>query len=442
MSGLQELVLLRFPWAGPNKRQELVRLVYEIAKREKISPDTVLASISEESLSFEQLKHKLVKRRFPELASAGIIVNAVFPVLDISPDRQVDTAREAAFSPERIFIEESVSKTDLSAQVGRLFPRAQFRQIKSYKQFVGQTRFTAEAYNQRTKELFIVREAYDYYKPCPCSPGVLGCGYHNVNLGFGCPYECSYCFLQSYTNAPGIVLPANIDDFFSSFAGYRKAVRVGSGETTDSLAFDHLTGFSGKIVDFFRGHPESVFEFKTKSANVQGLLAHAGRPNIVAAWSVNPQTVIDREEFLSAGLLQRIEAAAFCARAGYRTAFHFDPVFYYPGWEGDYADVVKAIASAVPSASMAWISLGTLRMTFTQKKMIENRFPCNTILDAELLPGSDRKLRYHESVRLGIYRVMLSLIREKFGARVPVYLCMEPLAVWRSLEMPLEPIRW
>lgn len=442
MSGLTELVSRRFPWAGPNKQQELVRLVYEIAKREKVSADSVLESIPQAMVSFEQLKHKLVKRRFPELAGAGIAVNAVFPALDILPDCQVELVRREFFSPEKIFIEESVSKAELSVQVCRLFPQAQIRRIPSYKQFVQRTHCAAEAYNQRTKELFIVREAYDYYKPCPCSPGVLGCGYHNVNLGFGCPYECSYCFLQSYTNAPGIVLPANIDDFFTSFSGYRKAVRVGSGETTDSLVFDHLTGFSGKIVDFFRSHPESVFEFKTKSANVQGLLAHKGQPNIVAAWSVNPQTVIDREEFLSAGLKQRIEAAAACARSGYRTAFHFDPVFYYPGWEEEYADVVRSIASAVPSASMAWISLGTLRMTFTQKKMIENRFPCNTILDAELLPGPDKKLRYHESVRLRIYRVMLSLIREKFGARVPVYLCMEPLAVWRSLEMPLESIRW
>ena len=37
-----------------------------------------------------------------------------------------------------------------------------------------------------------------------------------------------------------------------------------------------------------------------------------------------------------------------CAAAGYRTAFHFDPVFYYSGWQNDYARLVEDLVRAVP----------------------------------------------------------------------------------------------
>jgi spore photoproduct lyase len=320
----------------------------------------------------------------------------------------------------------------LARRLADLFPKACFEVIESYKHFVAGKTFAPQDYNHRLETFFVVHERYDFFKACPCSNAVKSCGYHNVNLGFGCPFECSYCFLQNYTNAPGIVFPANLADFFKAFEGYRQDIRVGSGETTDSLAFDHITEFSPKLVEFFCRRPQTLFEFKTKSANVDRLLSVEAAPNIIVAWSVNPESVISQEEFFTASLAERLKAAGKCARAGYSTAFHFDPIVVYPGWERDYAEVVDRIFAAVPEEGIRWISLGTLRMTPEQKKMIENRFPENTILDAELLIAPDGKVRYHESVRRDIYRKMLGLLRQHTKREI-IYLCMEPVGMWQDV---------
>ena len=37
-----------------------------------------------------------------------------------------------------------------------------------------------------------------FVKHCPCSPGAVPCGYFNLNLQSGCPFDCSYCILQAY----------------------------------------------------------------------------------------------------------------------------------------------------------------------------------------------------------------------------------------------------
>lgn len=424
----------RFPVFGPNKRRELVRLLFEISKREQVRPDVVLENIPAACRAYGAVKNCLLKRRFPDTFGRGDKISESFSAVDIVPAYAVDTSRlEKVPAPRHVYIEQGLEKFELVRRLEKRFSKARFTSIREYKQHVADLRPDIGAYNRRTEDLFIVLEKHGHLKPCPCSSGTVSCGYHNADLGFGCPFECSYCFLQNYTNAPGIVLPADLNGFFDSFRRYPQPVRVGSGQTTDSLVYDDLSCFSSGIVDFFRSFPESIFEFKTKSDNVGGLLSVKASSNIVAGWSVNPPHIIAREEFFTAGLDERLDAARRCAAHGYRTAFHFDPVIYEPGWEASYAKVIADIFRAVPAESIAWISIGTLRMTPAQKKTIENRFPKNTILNAELLTAEDGKLRYAHKVRLDICRKMMSLIREKAHSSTALYLCMETALIWKEV---------
>ena len=434
---LRTAIAQRLPDFGPNKRREIERLVFEIAKREGLPFAEVLEIIPSDAL-FSSIKAVLIRRRFPELTDRGIFVNETFSAIDIDPANAVDLKSAPRMIPQVVYIEREAESSALAKRFRRLFSSSRFETIESYQSFIQARRFNPHDYNRRLETFFLVKERYDFVKPCPCSSGSVSCGYHNINLGFGCPFECSYCFLQNYTNALGIVLPVNLDDFFDAIGSFHQRVRIGSGETTDSLAFDQLTEFSPRIVDYFRNRPGSVFEFKTKSDNVGLLLSIKSAPNVVVGWSVNPQSVIDREEFFTASLSARLDAARRCAEAGYQTAFHFDPIIYYPAWEHDYAAVVELIFDHVPRESIAWISLGTLRMTAMQKKMIENRFPANTILDAELLTAEDGKMRYHDTVRRDIYRTMTGLLNDRASPRTRIYLCMEPDGLWADGSLGLQ----
>jgi spore photoproduct lyase len=423
----------RFPKAGPNKIKEVVRLVFEIGKRDRKPYAQVLSLIPAGMKHFPEVKSFLLGTRYPGAVKHREAVNVPLCEVQIDPTLAVRTEGEACIRPKKVFIERGARDYPLVRRFRELLPEAFFSVIPSYREFVKSTPFSAQAFNQRTENFFIVKEQYDFFKKCPCTPGVVACGYHNVNLGFGCPYDCSYCFLQNYTNAPGIVFPANIEDFFASFAAYPQGIRVGSGETADSLVYDHLTGFSPLIVDFFRGRQDSVFEFKTKSANIGLLLKTVPSPNIVVGWSVNPERIIKEEEHFTASLKDRLAAAGQCVKAGYKVAFHFDPVFHYPGWRKDYADLAGAIFERISPHQIAWISLGTLRMTAGQKKTIESRFPSSAILNEELFTAPDGKIRYAAFIRRDIYTEMLKCICH-YAPEVPVYLCMEPLGMWKEIN--------
>ena len=423
-----------FPGFGPNKSREIARLLFEISKRDRLNPEKLLGDIDLDG-NFDHLKAYLLKRRYPYSHSTGEFMLPYLPEARIVPEYEARPLKKK-FYPRKIFIEKAAVDSVLAKRAKRHFPRAQKTEISSLKDLLSSSpRFSTRDYNKRRDTLYIVSEKFDFLKPCPCTKGAVGCRYNILNTGFGCIYDCAYCYLQEYANIPGIALPANLDDFLSRLTAARSVpVRIGSGEFSDSLMLDGLTGHAAEIVSALRNVPRVTFEFKTKSDSIDGLLKAEHGGNIVVGWSLNPQPIIDKNEALTVSLAGRFSAAKKCARAGYRLAFHFDPVFHFPGWERLYKNLVDALFTAVSPSSVAWISIGTFRFKPEAKKIIESRFPSNEILDEELLPGYDGKLRYPYSTRYAVYSRMLKLITARSG-NVPVYLCMEESRMWKDLRI-------
>lgn len=429
-----EFVGRRFPKLGLNKKREIVRLLYEISKRDGIPPEDITSS--QEFMHYHDLKLFLLQKRYPKSFSKVPLERFFLPKLTLDQKNEAELKRPV-ISPKTIYLEQSVSETLLAEELRHAFPEAEVKIIPSLKIFLKDKEFTISDYNRRTEQLFVVHQTMEYFEPCPCTKNAVHCGYNIMNLGFGCPYECVYCYLQAYQNVPGIILPANLEEFFTNFShvnlktGLTKRPRLGTGEFTDSLALDHITGYSVQIIEFFRQHPEVDFEFKTKSVNIGNILQTAPAPNIIVSWSLNPEGIIPKVEPLTASLAERLEAAKKCSEAGYKVGFHFDPLIKYETWQEDYRKTVDALFAAIKASSIAWISLGTLRFTPALKPIIETRFPRNTILDEELLIDFDGKMRYEKSERDELLMTLFKFIRNRSGD-VRVYPCMEEAAVWKA----------
>lgn len=438
-----ELVRERFPRFGVNKSREITRLLYEISKRDGIAPGGIIPK--EAAGAFKPLKAYLLARRFPITTEESSAFHPYLPGFELD-DESCLQIRKTPFYPWRIYIEESAQNSSLAARFRSVFPRAECLEILSLKEFMGgHTGGGIPEYNRRSGTAFIINEERDFFKRCPCTRQAVPCGYHICNLSFGCIFECTYCYLQEYVNTPGIIFPANLDFFFDRFMRYRdnpstrawqrgETLRLGTGEFSDSLMLDDLTGYSLPLVEFFRGRDDVIFEFKTKSANISNLLKIDPGGNIVIAWSLNPEKIITANEFYTASLAERLDAARLVSEAGYRLAFHFDPVFYFSGWEGEYREVIDRLFGLIDPEKIAWISLGTLRFKPALKKIIEARFPGNSILNSEMVLGYDDKLRYPAPVR---YRVYRSLIDAMTGHNrsLPIYLCMEERSMWEELKL-------
>jgi len=437
LENIRSTVKSEFPRLGINKKQEIIRLLYETAKKDSSSPQAILKGI--DSVDFNKIKLFLLKKRFPQSYLKNEISRPYLPKIELENSSILDL-KKRDFYPKRILAERPAQSSTLADRFRKSFPEAEFSEIESLKEYLKKKRrLTTKDYNNRCDTVFITRENYDFFKKCPCTKKAVGCGYHIFNLSFGCIFECTYCYLQEYTDTPGLIFPANIDKFFRVFNSYKKpGMRIGTGEFSDSLMLDHLTEYSFPIIEFFKKHPRMTFEFKTKSVNIGNLLKanHAG--NIVISWTLNPQRIIDENEFFLPSLEKRISSAKNCSKAGYKLSFHFDPVIYFKGWEKEYRKVIDLLFLAINPEDIAWISIGSLRFNPNVKKIIEARFPGNKILDEELMLGFDNKLRYPYSLRQKLYGAILNMLF-KHSKRLRIYLCMEDSSMWRNFKKYLRP---
>jgi len=421
----------RFPRFGINKKREITRLLYEIMHREGSTAQEMIGTLPEEAINFSELKKMLLQRRFPNFSEEERKNIAPLTELKIDPEARASKDRAEGFLPEQFCVEQQVFHSNLVDRLKQKYPHIPFKTIPSYKEDTSQKEHSIKDYNQRLKTFYLVKENFHFYQECPCTPGAVCCNYQIMNTGFGCAFDCVYCFLQSYTNAPGIILPANLENFFAIFKEKPITGRLGSGQFTDSLVFDHISEFSPQIISFFRDYPDTIFEFKTKSDNISLITATPAADNIVISWSVNPQNTIDELEYHTASLTKRIDAAKSCVQAGYRVGFHFDPIVYSSDWDKFYIEVIDLIFKNIPAERIAWISLGCLRMTPALKTTIENRFPKSVILGEQMILGYDGKLRYPDRIRKSVYSAMEENIHGHNGS-VPVYLCMEDKKLWES----------
>ncbi len=348
-----------------------------------------------------------------------------------------------AYSPNRIYLEPEIRNSPITETVLRQLPGVPLVEIDSTDELLSRARSLSPTIPQGKRALILARHRGRFFKPCPGGE-VRGesrnvcCNYFVINYASNCHMECSYCYLQSYLNFPHLVVYANVGELLGELdevlsAAPHASFRIGTGELADSLALDPLTGYSRHLVEFFAGRDNAVLELKTKADCVDRLLGLDHRRRTVVSWSINPRFIQATEEHKTATIDQRLAAAEKCAADGYPVAFHFDPLISYPGWENDYRSLVEEIFQRIPASSIAWVSLGALRMSSQLREIMRQRFPGSPLAMGELVPSQDGKLRYVKPIRTQLYQKVLAWIREQGRGQTQVYACMERPEVWQRV---------
>ena len=334
-----------------------------------------------------------------------------------------------------IFVEESCLELTYTREILSRAKHADIRPIKDQ----GQPKFALpypHSLNQGKQQLLLCRNRGHFFKPCPGTREYRCCDYQVLNIGMNCPMDCAYCILQAYLNNPFLTFFVNVEDLLAeldlALTGTNQFWRIGTGEFTDSMALDTLTGLSRILVEYMGDKPGAILELKTKSAVVDQLkgLKHGGRT--IMAWSLNSGPIMAGEEFRTASLDERLEAAARCASWGYKLAFHFDPIIYHNGWKQGYTETINRLFDMVPPEKIVWISMGALRFLPALRPIALTRFPKSRFFHEEFFAGLDGKYRYFRSLRVEMYRHILNCLKRKAFADTCIYLCMESDEIWRE----------
>ncbi|MEZ7892362.1 MAG: hypothetical protein QMC67_11495 [Candidatus Wallbacteria bacterium] len=299
-------------------------------------------------------------------------------------------------------------------------------------------------FREGKKTLLITKNPGEFLKKCPGTNDYICCNYYVIDFAQNCPMDCTYCILQAYLNNPLMIVYANINDLFNELSeriekelkpAGSQSMRIGTGEFTDSMALEHLTGYSELLIDFFEKYPDVLIEFKSKTDYIETFLKCKTVPgNVLLSWSMNAQNVNRDEEHKSASIVERLVSAKKCADMGYKITLHFDPIIDYENFDSEMAETVNLIFSYLRPASIKYISLGCFRYIPKLKEIVAERFPKSKIVYNEFVKGYDGKSRYFRYKRERLFSKIISLIKKyDVNNEIELYFCMESPEMWKKL---------
>jgi spore photoproduct lyase len=250
---------------------------------------------------------------------------------------------------------------------------------------------------------------------------------------------CRYCILQVYFERNCRVLFSNYEalerEVNRKMREWRGVVRFGTGEFADSLFGDLEHGISRRIARTLEPYANAIVEFKTKSADMGGLRGIRRPERVIIGFSLNTPRMIGLYEKGTAPLEERLAAARECENRGFFIAFHFDPLFWYRGWEREYREVVRAVYAHVKDPrKIAWCSMGGFRTNPMLKRCLREDNVHLPLFSGEMISGMDGKLRYFRPIRTALYSALFDEF-ERHDRRAPVYLCMESREAWADAGM-------
>ncbi len=334
---------------------------------------------------------------------------------------------------QSVFIERSAWESETATKVKNYFKNVQLIEDDqlSKKSF---------SYSGGKKILLIKNFKGHFFKRCPGASqkkALACCNYFILNLGSGCNLDCSYCYLQSYLTQPTTTIYANIESALNELQVMAQdfshlPFRIGTGEIIDSLSLDPLTGYSQKLIEFFKTVPNWKLEFKTKTDFVDQFVDLPHAKNVICSWSVNSQFVTATEEHFTSSLQERLLAARKCKDRGFLVSFHIDPLIFYSDWQVGYSDLVQRITDLFRPEEVHLISIGALRFQKEQIQTMRQRFASSSLVNqAEVFPSETGKYRFDQRIRQKMFHWVVQQFNRNSSAW-NTFLCMETPENWMA----------
>lgn len=244
------------------------------------------------------------------------------------------------------------------------FDRSQIILIDHYKEVFNRSAQDFAAQSSSKKLILAHKEGKFLHEGSQYSDGFDHQQFFYASSVMGCLYDCDYCYLQGLYPSANTVLFVNLDDALAQLLPFlEKDTLVATSYDTDTLAIESLSGQTREWIEFAEHHENLHLEIRTKSANFKPLRNLKPNKRVILAWTLSPQSIIDRYEHATPSLAQRLRAIKEAVNAGWSVRICIDPVIYTDDFETLYPDLIDTLFEHIDPSVIAHLTLGSFRLS-------------------------------------------------------------------------------
>lgn len=305
---------------------------------------------------------------------------------------------------------------------------------KEYLQFGGKKEILVERVNDGSIITRFDKTPFPEYLTDVVCPHFL-----ELKWAYGCPYDCSWCYLKgTFRFRPNGKEPV-IKDYKKIELHTRRFLEevetpevLNTGEIADSLMHENSDQpFSKFIVPLFEIQRLHKVLFLTKSTNLKNLLEINPHNQAIISFSLNAIPVAKMWEKKAPPVLKRIEAAKKVYQAGYEVRLRIDPMVPIGGWVESYLQLVDLIfENLIPKR----ITLGSLRGLQSTINGCSDKSWVKYLKESS---NWGKKIDFQ--TRFTMYSTVIEHLKSKYNYN-NVALCKETVAMWNSLKMDYKQI--
>ncbi|RKD29546.1 SPL family radical SAM protein [Thermohalobacter berrensis] len=197
-----------------------------------------------------------------------------------------------------------------------------------------------------------------------------------------CFYNCEYCYLQGMYPSANIVIFVNIEDIFRKVEELLKShsIYLCISYETDLLAFEGITSFVSKWIDFARKNDNLKIELRTKSGNFKAIENIKPLDNFILAWTLSHDEIIKKYEIGTPSLETRLKSINNAIKKGWKIRICFDPILYIKDWKKYYGNCIEETFKSIKLKNIYDVSIGVFRISKDYLKRVQKIRPHSKIL--------------------------------------------------------------
>lgn len=247
----------------------------------------------------------------------------------------------------------------------------------------------------------------------------------------GCTAMCMYCYLVcNYNKCAYLRLFVNREEMLNKIIKTANSSNTNLtfeiGSNSDLILENTITNNLVWTINNFSESKKGFLTLPTKFDMVDPILDLNGKEKIIIRMSVNPSEIINKVEFGTSRLSNRIIAINKLHSAGYKVGILIAPIILLDNWMNLYEHLLKELYDNLDYGVKKDVFFELIFMTysFVHDKINSEAFPnAINLYDKSIMTGRGRgKYMYKSNIKQEASKFMLSLMKKYFPNNKIIYI--------------------